>query len=296
MNQKLSIIIILLSLCTINLVEGQDLNTISGSGFNIATGYPAQNGPENTVIMGIQNHYDVNYKWQLVNAHNTNNYYFRSYVYGWGNYYKIWHSGNFSPDNSLRKLATSISNTSSVNEFLNGYTFAYSSSGTPWNGPLLSFGGFDNAYDCQLNSDYGPHGGNHLSFRTRNGDIAKWNSWNEIFHSGNLNKQDVDFSCKNLNANGTIHAREVKVDLNGWSDFVFHPTYKLKPLLEVEKYIKANGHLEDIPSAKEVEKNGVNMGEMQAKLLQKIEELTLYVIELKKENEELQKQINELKK
>ncbi|HEX3007803.1 MAG TPA: hypothetical protein VHO90_09335 [Bacteroidales bacterium] len=96
-----------------------------------------------------------------------------------------------------------------------------------------------------------------------------------------------------LDVNGTIHAREVKVDLNGWSDFVFQPTYKLKPLIEVEKYIKANGHLEDIPSAKEVEKNGVNMGEMQAKLLQKIEELTLYTIELEKRIKELETEKSE---
>jgi hypothetical protein len=90
-----------------------------------------------------------------------------------------------------------------------------------------------------------------------------------------------------LDVNGTIHAREVKVDLTGWSDFVFHPSYQLKPLIEVEKFIKTNGHLEDIPSAAEVEQNGVNVGEMQKLLLQKVEELTLYVIELKKENEQL---------
>ncbi len=96
-----------------------------------------------------------------------------------------------------------------------------------------------------------------------------------------------------LDVNGTIHAREVKVDLTGWSDFVFHPSYQLKPLTEVEKFIKTNGHLQDIPSATEVEKNGVNVGEMHAKLLQKVEELTLYVIELKKENTALKNKILE---
>jgi hypothetical protein len=95
----------------------------------------------------------------------------------------------------------------------------------------------------------------------------------------------------NLDVNGTIHAREVKVDLTGWSDFVFHPSYQLKPLIEVEKFIKTNGHLEDIPSAAEVEQNGVNVGEMQKKLLQKVEELTLYVIEQQKEIERLKLQI-----
>jgi hypothetical protein len=55
-----------------------------------------------------------------------------------------------------------------------------------------------------------------------------------------------------LDVNGTIHAREVKVDLTGWSDFVFAPTYKLKPLKEVEHYINTNRHLPEIPSAKDV--------------------------------------------
>ncbi|HEX3010129.1 MAG TPA: hypothetical protein VHO90_21185 [Bacteroidales bacterium] len=100
---------------------------------------------------------------------------------------------------------------------------------------------------------------------------------------------------RNIVADGKITATEIQVKQNVWADFVFQPTYKLKPLIDVEKYIKANGHLEDIPSAKEVEKNGVNMGEMQAKLLQKIEELTLYVIEQDKENAALKQEIKELK-
>lgn len=93
-----------------------------------------------------------------------------------------------------------------------------------------------------------------------------------------------------LDVNGTIHAREVKVDLTGWSDFVFQPSYKLKPLIEVESFIKTNGHLQDIPSAAEVEKDGINLGEMQKKLLQKVEELTLYVIEQQKMIDELKKE------
>jgi hypothetical protein len=95
-----------------------------------------------------------------------------------------------------------------------------------------------------------------------------------------------------LDVLGTIRAKEVKVDLNGVADFVFDSNYKLRPLSEVEQYVKEHKHLQEIPSAKEVEQNGVSLGEMQNKLLQKVEELTLYVIELKKENE-LQKKDNE---
>lgn len=102
--------------------------------------------------------------------------------------------------------------------------------------------------------------------------------------TGGVGIGTTSISSYKLSVNGTIRAKEVKVE-TGWSDFVFEENYPLKPLTEVEAFIKENGHLPDIPSAKEVEENGVNVGEMEAKLLQKIEELTLYVIELNKENE-----------
>ncbi len=99
-----------------------------------------------------------------------------------------------------------------------------------------------------------------------------------------------------LTVKGTIHAREVLVDLNGpLADYVFAPDYTLMPLSEVESFVKANKHLPEIPSAAEVKENGLNMGEMQNKLLQKIEELTLYVIELQKTNEKQNAEIEALK-
>jgi len=86
-----------------------------------------------------------------------------------------------------------------------------------------------------------------------------------------------------LAVNGTIHSKEVKVDMNGWPDYVFNKEYNLPTLAEVEKHINEKGHLENIPSEEEVVKNGINLGEMNARLLQKIEELTLYSIEQAKE-------------
>lgn len=85
-----------------------------------------------------------------------------------------------------------------------------------------------------------------------------------------------------LEVNGRIHARWVRIDLNNWSDYVFLPTYELKPLQEVELYIKKHGHLENIPSEEEVLENGIDLGEMNRLLLEKVEELTLYTIELNK--------------
>ncbi len=89
-----------------------------------------------------------------------------------------------------------------------------------------------------------------------------------------------------LSVNGKIRANAVKV-YTDWADFVFEDTYKLPTLEEVENYINKNGHLKNIPSAKEVEENGIELGEMNKLLLQKIEELTLYTIQLKKEIDEL---------
>ena len=92
-----------------------------------------------------------------------------------------------------------------------------------------------------------------------------------------------------LTVDGNILAKKLKVTQSGWPDYVFATDYKLKSLSAVESFIKENGHLPEVPSAKEVENKGLDVGDTQAVLLKKIEELTLYVIDL-------QKQVNELKK
>ena len=96
-----------------------------------------------------------------------------------------------------------------------------------------------------------------------------------------------------LSVNGTIRTKEVIVD-TGWADYVFNPGYRLKPLKEIAVYIKANHHLPDIPSEAEVKENGVSLGEMQSKLLAKIEELTLHVIQEHERNDRLQERLARL--
>lgn len=86
---------------------------------------------------------------------------------------------------------------------------------------------------------------------------------------------------------GHVKTKELVVTLEGWSDYVFDSDYKLMPLGELEHYVSENKHLPNIPSATEVEKEGVNVGEMNALLLEKIEELTLYIIDLQKQIDEL---------
>ncbi|SDX70809.1 hypothetical protein SAMN05444410_1332 [Hydrobacter penzbergensis] len=91
-----------------------------------------------------------------------------------------------------------------------------------------------------------------------------------------------------LAVEGTVGVRKLKVtQVTPWADYVFDPSYKLKPLSQIEAFIKENRHLPEIPSAEEVEKNGVDVGETVSLLLKKIEELTLYIIDVKKENESL---------
>jgi Phage T4 tail fibre len=89
----------------------------------------------------------------------------------------------------------SIATAGSANTFKGGYTFAYATSGTPWNGALMSFGGFANQYDCQLSTNYS---GSNISFRTKNGDAGTWNAWAELPTSRNL------FSSISSNEGGNL--------------------------------------------------------------------------------------------
>jgi hypothetical protein len=100
----------------------------------------------------------------------------------------------------------------------------------------------------------------------------------------------------NASLQGKLEAKEVKVTLTPTADFVFDENYNLPKLEDVEKHIKKKKHLPEIASAKVMEKEGVNVGEFQIKLLQKIEELTLYSIEQSKQIKSQSEEIKELKK
>ncbi|MDF1548508.1 MAG: hypothetical protein P1P88_11845 [Bacteroidales bacterium] len=95
---------------------------------------------------------------------------------------------------------------------------------------------------------------------------------------------------------GKLYSKEVRVKANVWSDFVFNKDYSLITLEDLEKYISMHRHLPGVPSEKEVVENGINVGEMNALLLQKVEELTLYLIEQDKKIKLLEKEVKELKK
>ncbi|RFM34788.1 hypothetical protein [Chitinophaga silvisoli] len=99
-----------------------------------------------------------------------------------------------------------------------------------------------------------------------------------------------------LAVNGTITAKKIQVTANGWADFVFDEHYQLPTLAEVENFIKANKHLPEIPSAAQVEKEGQDLGAMNKALLQKVEELTLYIIRQQKQMDAMEARLKAVEK
>ncbi|MDN5215183.1 hypothetical protein QQ020_24095 [Fulvivirgaceae bacterium BMA12] len=114
-----------------------------------------------------------------------------------------------------------------------------------------------------------------------------------IGSNGNVGIGATTIDAK-LTVAGKIHSREVKVTVNAGADHVFKDNYQLQELEKLEAFIKENKHLPEIAPEKEMLEKGVEVGEFQMKLLQKIEELTLYVIELKKESDQQKKEIERL--
>lgn len=109
----------------------------------------------------------------------------------------------------------------------------------------------------------------------------------------NTNSNEETFK---VNGNGHVYATKVLVRNTPFPDYVFEKEYDLMPLAELEQYIKTNKHLPNMPTATTVESEGADLGEINRVLVEKTEELTLYVIELKKELEQLKEELNELKK
>ncbi|MGN6493880.1 MAG: hypothetical protein ACTHLE_17915 [Agriterribacter sp.] len=115
-----------------------------------------------------------------------------------------------------------------------------------------------------------------------------------IATNGNVGIGTANPGNYKLAVEGTIGARQVKVHQNSFADYVFEENYQLPTLEEVEQYIKTYKHLPEMPTAAEVEKDGLNLGDNQVLLVKKIEELTLYTIEQEKKIAKQQEQINQL--
>ena len=135
---------------------------------------------------------------------------------------------------------------------------------------------------------------NYVGINAENKTLFRINSSGQILVGTAINPSDYNYK---LAVDGKIIAEELKIQMSeNWADYVFSKDYKLKSLEEVELYIGENGHLPSIPSSEDVKSaGGFNIGEIEVKLLEKIEELTLYVISQEKKINELQKQIKECK-
>lgn len=129
---------------------------------------------------------------------------------------------------------------------------------------------------------YSPAGGAHYVFANANGELMRIGYYGEVGIGTNK------IAGYKLSVGGAMRAGSILVsNPSGWADYVFADDYQLNSLEEVEEFIEKNNHLPNVPSETEVLENGFDLAEMDAILLQKIEELTLYMIALKKENEEL---------
>jgi hypothetical protein len=124
-----------------------------------------------------------------------------------------------------------------------------------------------------------------------NGNILMVNGGGNVL----IGKASQVNTAYKLDVNGGVRANSVVVNTTG-ADFVFAKNYRLRPLAEVESFIQANHHLPEIAPAAQMQAEGVSLGELQTQLLQKIEELTLYVIEQKKESDEIKGQLQLMKR
>lgn len=128
------------------------------------------------------------------------------------------------------------------------------------------------------------------------GDPISWTTALTIDeNSGNIGIGNVALTDYKLGVDGKLRAREVRVDIDQWADYVFHNNYLLPTLDEVKTHIKEKGHLINVPSAEEIEANGIELGEMNKLLLEKIEELTLYILQQDDKIEKLTSVVEKLK-
>jgi len=289
--------------------NGMTRMTISATNGNVGIGTT----PSTTYTLDVEK--DVDYQFRLGNGGGLGynigrsrstgylNFYgdqsgFNGYVFGGANgtFMSILNNGNVgigtTTNNNKFEVVGSNSSYFEAVGFYNTYSYGNSDKAET----RINIGKIENngrqpmgAIGAFPTSNYDSNNG-ILVFYTRNSQNMVERL--RINNNGNVSigTTEADPTGALLTVKGTIHTKEVLIDLNTpLADYVFSPDYTLMPLHKVEAFVKTNKHLPEIPSAAEVKEKGLNMGEMQNKLLQKIEELTLYVIEQQKRIEQLEK-------
>ena len=202
-------------------------------------------------------------------------------------YFHINGNGNVGIGTTTPYARLHLQNTGEVNQILNTNTAGSNA------GIYLTEGGIASPTN---NGVYIVYDGIANNFYIKTGTSSYSEKLTIQRDTGNVGIGTTNPGNYKLAVEGKIGAREVVVTESAWADHVFEENYKLPNLSQVESYIKENKHLPDIPSAKQVEEEGLSMAEMMSKQMQKIEELTLYLIEMKKENEAIKKELAKMQK
>lgn len=156
--------------------------------------------------------------------------------------------------------------------------------------------GYQNSASMRMLSDGGYTNGyapGKIVFQTKDATSGELANRLVVRHDGKVGV-GTDNPQSTLAVNGKITATEVEVTMNGWPDYVFEQDYPLPSLDEVNSFVQANGHLPDVPSQQEMEGAELGLGEFSMLLLRKVEELTLYVVDLHEKNQELQAKLETL--
>jgi hypothetical protein len=220
----------------------------------------------------------------------------------------------------LNSAGSYIWNATDAPKVFNGrfqLSFVSNAQGFQSYGTVLAGGGYSNTQDGAAFQIYFPYNSTYggIAPQVRLGlyDNAGWSSWNTFFTSANANLSTVDWATRNLtvfgnvligkttqsnpsyklDVDGIIRSQKVVVNSTG-ADFVFEPSYQLTELDSLNAFIRKYQHLPDVPSAEEMKNKGLDLGEDQILLLQKIEELTLYIIKINAELALKDKKIQQL--